>query len=258
MAARILVIDDNLTLLKAVRGGLEAAGYEVETSSRPLQMALDLGRVRPDLVLLDVEMPEVEGPEVLATLRENAAEIQAWVVLFSSLSEQELARRAEAVGAQGWIRKASPLNPGRLARRVRQLLLERKEAADRSAPPHALVIDDSSAMRRILRSILEDVAFEVLEARHGHEALERLGAVTVQPRLLLVDLNMPEMDGLEFIGQVRARFPASEARILMVTSETDRTRIQEALAAGADEYLMKPFSRASLLEKLATLELPLT
>jgi two-component system chemotaxis response regulator CheY len=257
MPARILVIDDSLPLLKAVREGLLAAGYEVETSTQPLQMALDLGRIRPDLVLLDVEMPEVRGTEVLATLRENAATIRADVILFSSKPEEELERMAAEAGAQGWIRKASPLNPGRLAREVRRLVLARKEAQEAAGERvSAMVVDDSRAMRHILRTILESASFDVVEASHGRDALAQLEAHPKTPQLLLVDLNMPEMNGYELIAELRLRF-TSELRILMVTSETDPSRIQTALEAGANEYLMKPFSRESLLEKLEFLELPI-
>lgn len=254
MSARVLVIDDDVPLLEAVRAALEGAGYEVETSSQPLELALDLSRVRPDLVLLDVAMPDVRGTDVLATLKANAGEIRAWVALFSSLPEDELQRLAEEAGARGWIRKASPFSPGRLARQVRKLLLDReREHAARPAPARALVVDDSFTMRQILRRVLEDAEIQVEEACHGREALEVIGARDEPPGLLLVDLNMPEMDGYELVTEVRAQHDASRVRILMVTSETDLTRIQRALAAGADEYLMKPFSGASVREKLECL-----
>ena len=252
-----MVIDDSLALLHTVRGALERAGYEVETSSKPMEMASDLSRVRPDLVLLDIETPEVRGTEVLATLRENAAEIQAWVALFSGCGEEELARLTEEVGAQGWIRKAEPFNAGRLAREVRRLLRAREEARERGGTEWAVVVDDSRAMRRVLRGVLEGVAYEVLEAGDGREALERIEAEGVRPRLLLVDLNMPVMNGYEFLSAVRGSLTGWGARVLMVASETDRARIQQALEAGADEYLMKPFTRESLLEKLEFLGVPL-
>lgn len=261
MPARILVIDDSLALLQTVRSALESAGYEVETSSQPLEMALDLGRVQPDLVLLDVEMPEVRGTEVLERLRENAAQLKCWVALFSSLEEAELERLAGEVGAQGWIRKSSPIRAGVLARHVRRLLLERTAAREaeqeESERPRALVVDDSRAMRHILGSILTEANYEVHQAEDGQAALELLDQPGMKPRLLLMDLNMPRLNGFESVQAVRERFPSSDdVTILMVTSETDRPKILRALEAGADEYLMKPFTKDSLLQKLETLGLP--
>jgi two-component system, chemotaxis family, chemotaxis protein CheY len=117
----------------------------------------------------------------------------------------------------------------------------------------ALVIDDSTAMRSILARMLRELGFEVLEAGNGREAIDRLetsGGVD----LALVDWNMPEMDGLEFVRRVRATGPG-EIRLVMVTSEVEAGRMALALAEGADEYVMKPFNRQVLEEKLGLLGL---
>jgi two-component system chemotaxis response regulator CheY len=117
----------------------------------------------------------------------------------------------------------------------------------------ALVIDDSTAMRSILARMLRELGFEVLQAGNGREAIDRLetsGGVD----LALVDWNMPEMDGLEFVRRVRATGPG-EIRLVMVTSEVEAGRMALALAEGADEYVMKPFNRQVLEEKLGLLGL---
>jgi two-component system chemotaxis response regulator CheY len=119
---------------------------------------------------------------------------------------------------------------------------------------HALVIDDSRAIRLILGRTLRDLGFEVAEAGNGHEGLAQLDAGLV-PDLFLVDWNMPEMSGIEFVTAVREPPYASSARVLMVTTETEIPQMVRALEAGADEYLMKPFTRESLVEKLELLGL---
>jgi len=118
----------------------------------------------------------------------------------------------------------------------------------------ALVIDDSRAMRMILTRILKEVGFDVIEAGHGKEALERLAGIQ-PPELLMVDWNMPIMDGLALIKAVRADRAYDVARIMMVTTESERARVAEALGAGANDYMMKPFTREAVLEKLARLGL---
>jgi two-component system chemotaxis response regulator CheY len=113
----------------------------------------------------------------------------------------------------------------------------------------ALVIDDSKAMRMILKRELVALDFEVFEAGDGQEALSRLaelGAVDV----VLVDWTMPGMDGMTFVHQVRAEAAYEEMRVVMITSESDPAQIFHALMAGVDEYATKPITREALAEKL--------
>jgi two-component system chemotaxis response regulator CheY len=116
----------------------------------------------------------------------------------------------------------------------------------------ALVIDDSQAIRMLLANILKRAGFEVLEAANGREALARLAA-GAPVDVAFVDWNMPELDGLAFVRAVRAEPRWAGTRLMMVTTETDTGQVVRALEAGADEYLMKPFTKDALLEKLALL-----
>jgi two-component system chemotaxis response regulator CheY len=118
----------------------------------------------------------------------------------------------------------------------------------------ALVIDDSRAVRAIIGKILREMGLEVLEAGNGREALEQLRR-SPDLELALVDWNMPEMDGLEFIRAVRGQRAYDRLRILMVTTETEGEQVARALSAGANEYLMKPFTREVLTAKLHLLDL---
>jgi two-component system chemotaxis response regulator CheY len=120
----------------------------------------------------------------------------------------------------------------------------------------ALVIDDSRAIRMILGRMLVELGFEVEQAMNGREALSRLDA-GLEPELVLVDWNMPEMNGLEFVTAVREPPYSSAARVIMVTTETEVPQMVRALEAGADEYVMKPFTRESIVEKLQLLGLRL-
>lgn len=117
----------------------------------------------------------------------------------------------------------------------------------------ALVIDDSRAVRMVIGGILREVGFEVVEAANGQEALDRLEE-NPDVGVALVDWNMPVMDGLQFIKAVRQTQRWNHLRIMMVTTETESERLQEAIAAGANEYVMKPFSRDVLVAKLSMLD----
>ncbi len=121
---------------------------------------------------------------------------------------------------------------------------------------HALVVDDSRAMRAILSKQLKQLGFEVLEAEHGEQALERIATAPDKPVLALVDWNMPRMNGIEFIKAVRSRRELDTMRLMMVTTETELAQVKVALDAGANEYMMKPFTPDALLSKLSTMGLP--
>ena len=118
----------------------------------------------------------------------------------------------------------------------------------------ALVVDDSKSMRMILAKNLREVGVEVVESGHGQEALDRLNEG--EPfELMLVDWNMPVMNGYDLVCAVRANPLLAGVRIMMVTTETSMGNVEQALAAGANEYLMKPFTQEVLREKLALLGL---
>ena len=118
----------------------------------------------------------------------------------------------------------------------------------------ALIVDDSSAMRRILARFVKPCGFDVHEAADGRQALDVIAEVGPVD-LALVDWNMPEMNGYEFLVAARADAGNAATRIVMVTTETEIDRIVAALDAGADEYVMKPFTADVIRGKLEQLGL---
>ncbi len=118
----------------------------------------------------------------------------------------------------------------------------------------ALVIDDSRTMRHIVAGILDGLGFATTQARNGREALDLLEAGE-RFELACVDWNMPVMDGLEFVKAVGGRSDWRFLTLMMLTTESERGQIVRALAAGADEYVTKPFTPEVLESKLALLGL---
>ena len=112
-----------------------------------------------------------------------------------------------------------------------------------------LVVDDSRVIRKVARRILEDIGYEIAEAADGMEALAWCRAA--MPDAVLLDWNMPVMNGIEFLRRLRAE-PRGEAPVVVFcTVENDLAHIREALDAGADEYIMKPFDGDIIAAKLA-------
>jgi two-component system, chemotaxis family, chemotaxis protein CheY len=118
----------------------------------------------------------------------------------------------------------------------------------------ALVLDDSRAMRSILTRTLDGLGFDVETAGDGAEGLElvRRGPL---PDVALIDWNMPVMDGLEFVTRIRSNREWRGITLMMVTTENEHSQIVRALAAGAHEYVMKPFSVEAIGDKLRMLGL---
>ena len=125
-----------------------------------------------------------------------------------------------------------------------------KPVSDREAlAMRALVVDDSSTVRKIVTSILQKLGFECHQAGNGREALD---VVSTHPDICLamVDWNMPVMNGLEFVQQLRLNVSSDTMKVIMVTTETEMRQVSAALEAGVDEYIMKPFTKDIVEEKL--------
>jgi len=117
----------------------------------------------------------------------------------------------------------------------------------------ALVVDDSRTVRIIIGNILRELGVDVVEAANGVEALERIQQ-DQDVDLVLLDWNMPAMNGYDFLCTVRSRKELDRVRILMVTSESEGGQVVKALSAGANEYLMKPFNKEVLVAKLRLMD----
>jgi len=116
-----------------------------------------------------------------------------------------------------------------------------------------LVVDDSKIVRKVVRRIVEHLGFNVLEAEHGQAALEQMIAQPID--VVILDWNMPVMDGLECMKAVRANEAISQPKIIFCTTENEFGKIQQAIMGGADEYVMKPFDETIIASKLRQLGL---
>jgi two-component system, chemotaxis family, chemotaxis protein CheY len=111
-----------------------------------------------------------------------------------------------------------------------------------------LIIDDSSVIRKVARRIIEGFGFAITEAADGRQALD--ACVTEMPDAILLDWNMPVMDGYEFLRALRAMPGGDKPKVVFCTTENDLAHIARAMHAGADEYIMKPFDKEIVEAKL--------
>jgi two-component system chemotaxis response regulator CheY len=118
-----------------------------------------------------------------------------------------------------------------------------------------MVIDDSRAARTLVANMLGQLGFEVMSAEHGRDALDQLIEADDLPAAVVVDWNMPVMDGVEFAREFRKRDEFRTTPLLMISSESDPRRVASALLAGIDEYLFKPVDSEMIRERLGMLGL---
>jgi two-component system, chemotaxis family, chemotaxis protein CheY len=114
----------------------------------------------------------------------------------------------------------------------------------------ALIVDDSKTIRMILSRILKELGYEICEAANGKEALAVMESQKAAVDFVLADWNMPEMNGLDLLKRLRQDPELAGLKVIMVTTETEMDHMVSALAAGANEYVMKPFTKDILKEKL--------
>ncbi len=114
-----------------------------------------------------------------------------------------------------------------------------------------IVVDDSSVMRQIIKNNLKQLGFEqsnLVDAEDGEQALKKMNEDTID--LVISDWNMPRMTGIDFLKAIRADGAMKELPFLMVTSEADKEKIMEAVQAGVNQYIVKPFNATQLEEKI--------
>ncbi len=218
----VLVIDDDATQRELASRFLERTGYVARTAADGAA-GLSLARsLHPHAILLDVTMPGMDGWSVLTALKADATLADIPVVMVTLMDEREL---ASSLGAADYLVK--PVNWGRLS-----LVLDRFRPADGDV----LVVDDDADTRLRLRQALEKLGWTVAEAANGQVALDAIADSV--PRLILLDLAMPVMDGFEFLGRLREQPGCGTVPVVVLTvldlSLEDRRRLR-----GANQVLNK-------------------
>lgn len=117
-----------------------------------------------------------------------------------------------------------------------------------------LIVDDSSVVRKVARRIVEKFGYTVAEAADGTDAMDYVNA-NPMPEAILLDWNMPQMQGIDFLENLRKMPGGKDPKVVFCTTENDLQKISRALWAGADEYIMKPFDEDILATKFATVGL---
>ncbi|HOJ71470.1 MAG TPA: response regulator [Syntrophorhabdaceae bacterium] len=249
---RILIVDDSREFLEVEKNFLSMEPHiEVVGEAVSGQEAIDLtGLLKPDLVLMDIAMPDISGIEAAKRIKEKAG--APYVVILTLYDNPEYKSLSEAAGADGFVTKSEfavtliPLINKLFSEKPQ---LSRKEHKKMS---NILVVDDSLTMRRMIMASLRGIkGARFIEATNGLEAIEQIALERID--LMTLDLNMPDMHGIEVLNFIRQHRAYKDIPIIVLTTKADDKSRDEALNAGASVYLTKPFKPEELFNCAARL-----
>ncbi len=270
MSARILVVDDNPLNVKLLAAKLSKDYYEVITAENgfdALRMAVD---EQPDLILLDIMMPEIDGFEVCKRLKTDGATKHIPIVMVTALSDVADRVRGLEAGADDFLTK--PINDVALMARVRSLLrLKRimdewrlredtaemlampiapEDAADSAQGGQVLLVEDNRNEIQTVQNHLRYAGIDVVAKQDVIEALEEAQKGACD--LVIVSLDLQSHDGLAFCGQIRAREATRTLPILLLAATNEIGFVAKGLDLGANDYLLRPLEASEMAARVRT------
>lgn len=247
----VLVIDDDARVVEVLSALLGAEGFRVEGAVTGRSALAAARRERPTLVIVDLELPDIPGREVIAALHDDPAlSAVPLVVLTGGELDAETRRwlkpRVRAVAQKG------DLTSGELLATVRKHTLHPSTAAGPAGTARrVLIVDDHDLNRTLARELVEGMGHTVLDA-DGADAALALARID-PPDLVLMDLSMPGKDGFQALAELRAEPTTATIPVIALTAHAMRGDEQAALAAGFDAYVSKPVDSAALRKEVARL-----
>jgi len=262
--ARILVVDDDANIINFFQSVLEEQGYTVATAGNGLEAIQKVKEFHPEVILLDVIMPEMDGYEVTEELKGDPETSSISIILVTGMDTLDDKVRGLEAGADDFITK--PFNFDELVARVRSLvklkrlqdqlanlqkeftqdtLLKQKQGLSQNM---ILVVEDDERISKVMSNVLGTGGYITHTVKDGLEAMEFLKDNV--PDIILLDLMLPGLDGMEVLKRVRESPLTMEVPVIVVTALDDfKTKIK-GLYIGADDYLVKPVKSLELLARV--------
>ena len=238
MAERILVIDDDIVNLKIAEHVLEK-DYNVTCAKSGMEGIDILKSNDIDLVLLDLYMPDMNGMDVLAKIREDASISAVKVVILTSSGMKTDVTEAIQLGALDFIKK--PFFPTEFLDRIKKVLNIAKK-------DNILVVDDDKMNLAIVHKML-GIRYDVTCVSSGMDAISYLNNNV--PDMILLDLHMPEMNGLEVLEKIREQDKLSDIPVVFLTADNDRKTEIDIFKAGAMDFIQKPFIAEVVIQRIS-------
>lgn len=252
-AKKILIIDNDVFYRRALREELKVSDYRIEeVDSGEKALELIKNTFQPNLITIDVEMPGLNGFELFEALQSepystifaDLPEKRPPVIFISSKDTIEDRRKGFEQGATHFLTK--PFSKGHVLSVVNKILHPERILGDL----HALVVDDSSMARRVVSKTLKLEGINVTEAENGMEAFEIVCKRMSELDIVITDLHMPVMNGVQMVEKIRKELDLTDLPIIFLTGETDNTRLLDIFECGGTDYLIKPFVKEELMARI--------
>jgi len=241
---KILIIEDDPLLRDALQKKLTIEGYQALTAVDG-QVGLEkIKELKPDLVLLDIVMPNVDGMEVLEKMKKDKELEKIPVIMISNSGQPVEIKKVLELGAVDYLVKAD-FDPEEVIDKMRKVLGQNKK--DQKAK--ILIIEDDQFLRDLIERKLIQTGYQVLSAADGEEGLKTIGEE--KPDLVLLDLLLPSMSGWEVLEKIKANPEISKIPILILTNLGEKEDVEKGLKMGANDYIIKAhFTPNEIIKKV--------
>ncbi len=231
MSQRILVVEDNKTLAKLIAKKVEAAlDFQVDVAYSMNEAKLFLKMYKYFITLLDINLPDAPDGEIVDYVLEKGNK----AIVLSATIDKEFRQKILQKNILDYVNKGGVDDVNYIISIIKRVQANQNHTV--------LVVDDSMVFRKQMQNLLQNMFFNVITVAHGEEALGMLNTKD-SINLVLTDYNMPVIDGLELTYEIRKEYNKNELAILAVSSNTEDEIIARFLKAGANDFILKPFSK---------------
>ena len=247
---KIIYVDDVNYSLVSVKSRL-GEYYEVYPAESALKLFEFLENFKPDLILLDVNMPDIDGYETIKSLKADDRYSEIPVIFLTGNSDRESVVKGLSLGAVDYVIK--PFTASKLIESIEGQLNPKNEKdssgdEDYDNKPNILVVDDVSSMLRAIQYALHD-RYKVYVLSKSEDVIDFLH--NKKPDLFLLDYLMPVLNGFDLISIIRAMPEHKETPIIIITTEGTLSHVNEAMSLGASDFIVKPFKTKELNDKVS-------
>lgn len=268
---RVLIVDDDIMNLKLFKAYLASEGYDIITAENGREALLLVNRNAPDVILLDVMMPDIDGFEVTRRLKRNGHTAGIPIIMVTALTDDESNKRGLAVGADEFLTK--PVHKAELVARVgsmlrlkrfQEQLRDRQQSeiqldndaaneplSEREPTPTLLIVEDDDRDALLIMRQLESEPYIVKRVTSGEAALREVLNESID--LILLDILLPGIDGFKVCSRLKGDDQINNIQIIMLTSLRDLDYRIQGTELGADDYLVKPVDARELKARVKAL-----
>lgn len=245
----ILIVDDNPTNLKLAADVLECEGHPILRAQNAEEAQEILQHTTPELILMDIQMPGMDGLTLTRLLKANPAYHHVPIVALTSFAMKGDEQKARDAGCDGYITK--PIDTRKLPIQVADIL--QRSAATKTTEPvpmTVVLVEDNPIDMKLLSMVLESSGHRVFEKTSAEHAVEEIKGR--QPEVILLDLKLPGMDGLALARRLKQDPETQHIPIIAMTAAPEKFSKAEALAAGCDAFIVKPVDTRKLSQQVVS------